>query len=177
MREPIAAYQFNHPKRTDMVSSPKEMSELPAVPPIHQWDTKYSGEDSCSGGYRRDTVIGTYHVNPTKTRDGLCVGYHLMFANTGKGKQIGEGMWTDLGVYSHLGNAVTRAKKHYEAHSKGVSLHESVSPACAKKCALAAKKDKKGSKKKTKKGKKGGKFLPAKEESFSRVASILSRRS
>lgn len=118
MTEPLASWHFNQSKAE--VPSHSKLTQEP-VPSLHNWSRKYGSEDDREG-FRHTTAIGEYHLCPVKIKSGMHVGYHLMFANNGKGKPSAEGMWTDLGLFNHPGLAVARAKKHYEANSKGVKL-------------------------------------------------------
>lgn len=152
MTEPLASWEFNSPKEK-LVKSPAV--DRDPVPPLVHWNRKYSNDEDERQGFRKTTAIGEYHISPVKTKSGLHVGYHLMFANNGKSKLHTEGLWTDLGVFSHPGMAVARAKKHYDKHSAGVKLNEcDCSPSV------------KGKRKKRR----------SKNESVIRVANILSAR-
>lgn len=122
MTEPLASWQFNQPK-DKAVLAPAHKEQEP-VPALINWHRKYSSEDEERHGFRHTTAIGEYHLSPVKTKSGMHVGYHLMFANNGKSKLNTEGMWSDLGLFTHPGHAVARAKKHYSTHSAGLKLDE-----------------------------------------------------
>lgn len=93
----------------------------PDVPNLPDWMSHYSSDSQYDHPLRRhSTKYGTYHISPVFDRSNTLAGYSLKFVHTGEGKQ--SALWHDLGVHTHPGKAIAKARNHHNSMSKNESV-------------------------------------------------------
>ena len=112
---------------------PVENKPKPEVPNLPDWMYNYDGANgSHQDGRKLRTKHGEYYMSPVSDKNNRFVGYHLSFAHTGEGKPSKDGMWTDLGLFTHPGLAVGAARKHHRSFTKKESVEKRVANMLAK---------------------------------------------